>query len=574
MDSRRASYLSLAAILLLATLIQSVLLVRLPTISADGIIFIDIARDLAQAPLETIQTEDQHPGYPALLLAGTELVRRVGYAAHPDAWIAGGVLVSFVCGLLSVAVVWFFARDLFDVRLANVAAIVFAVLPVPRASAVDAQSDTPHALFYLLAAWMATTGISSGNLWRLAAAGAASGVAFWIRPEGLEVALLAVPFLIWQAWRSDWPWARRVTALGALAGAALLIVAPYPILTGKITSKQLPGATAQIARIAEQFSSDDGELPDSAATDVPADGAQTAPIIEPAQPPPTEEPAAVVSTEPQQQTAPPPNAAPPRLEARSGDDRLAFAPIAAKFGKAIEAFINSISQGLKFVFIPAYLLSTVALAWRRPPGIQIAFVALLGTLHIAILIALHVHAGYIAHRHVIPLVGLAAPFVALGTWQISEWMAKRLRVGSARVLPAVVAVCCLAVLPYTLRQLNREFVPVIEATRWVESRAGDNSGIVCNSPYVPFYAQLPVAELGPTAPTLAAALARTSDPARFDFAVLHVGAHAYRDQWWDQLAEAYQPVMELPVANASGRPAKVVVFRARQRGVRQATRPD
>ncbi len=95
---------------------------------------------------------------------------------------------------------WLFARDLFDETMASIAAIVFAVLPVPRADAVDAQSDTPHALFYLLAAWMAATGITSGSCRRLAAAGLACGVAFWIRPEGLEVALIAVPFLVWHGW--------------------------------------------------------------------------------------------------------------------------------------------------------------------------------------------------------------------------------------------------------------------------------------------------------------------------------------------------------------------------------------
>ena len=55
--SRRAAYASLAAILLLAAVIQAIMLARLLTISADGIIFIGIARDLAHSPIETMRAE-------------------------------------------------------------------------------------------------------------------------------------------------------------------------------------------------------------------------------------------------------------------------------------------------------------------------------------------------------------------------------------------------------------------------------------------------------------------------------------------------------------------------------------
>jgi Dolichyl-phosphate-mannose-protein mannosyltransferase len=547
--SRRASYAPLAAILLLATLIQAVLLARLPTISADGIIFIGMARHLAQAPIETMRVEDQHPGYPAMLLACTRVVHWVGYGAEPKSWMAGGVIVSFVCGLLSVAVVWFFARDLFDASLANMAAIVFTVLPVPRTSAVDAQSDTPHVLFYLLAAWMATTGIRSGNLWRLAAAGAASGVAYWIRPEGLEVALLALPFLIWHALRSEWSWRRRIAAVATLAAAALVVVAPYPILAGKITSKQLPGATAWIERIKDELAS----RPEPA----PASIQQPAAATEAAKTPPAPPiPAPGVATSP-----------------AATERRYSAAHVLSVLGGAFAAFINSICQGFKFVFITPYLFGTAALVWRRLPGIQVAFLSVLGATHIAILMGLQVFAGYIAHRHVIPLVALAMPFVALGLWQASSLVARLLRTRPAYCAVAVLGIGCAVVMPYTLRPLNREFLPVIEATRWIESRAEPGSGIVCNSPYVGFYGTLPVAELGPQTPTLKAALANGPAGARYDYAVLHVGAHAYQPEWLGQLEEFYRPVLELPVVNPPDRPAKVVVFEARELQARHAARP-
>ena len=44
--------------------------------------------------------------------------------------------------------VWCLARDLYDKRVANIAALVFAMLPLVRSLASDAQSDMPHMLFY------------------------------------------------------------------------------------------------------------------------------------------------------------------------------------------------------------------------------------------------------------------------------------------------------------------------------------------------------------------------------------------------------------------------------------------
>ena len=536
--SRYATYAPLAAILLFATALQAALLVRLPTVSADGIIFIGIARNLAEAPIETFRHQDQHPGYPAMLLACARAVQRLGYRGEPDSWMAGGIAASFICGVLSVAVVWLFARDLFDAQVANVAAIVFAVLPVPRAGAVDAQSDTPHALFYLLAAWLAATGITHGNLWRLGTAGLACGVAYWIRPEGLEVVLVALPLLAWHAWRAHWPWRKTSLALGTLAASALLVAAPYPILAGKLTSKQLPGAKHKIARAYQDLASS----PAPAATTVAAQPQAVSPDA----------------------SAPSPAAAESRHSAKVLGSSIALASV---------AFINSICQGFKFVFIPLYLLGNVALVWRRPAPIQIALIAILGAVHIAILMAVHVFSGYIAHRHVIPLVGLAMPFVALGIVQGSAWVAPLLRTRPAYVTAATLAICSVIVLPFTLRRLNREFLPVIEATRWVQSRAPAGSGIVCNSPYVGFYGTLPVAELCPAAPTLDEALAKAPPGAHYDFVVLHVNAHAYQPRWIDELARSYRQVLELPDLHSRDKPRKVLVFQAREGRVRHATLP-
>ncbi len=562
MDATRyRPYLPLAAILLGTAVLQAILLVRLPTISADGIIFIRVARELAAAPIETMRAEDQHPGFPAMLLAATSVLQACGYRDDPGVWVTGGLIVSLLAGVLSVAVVWCFAREMFDTTIANIAAIGFAVLPVPRAGAVDAQSDTPHALFYLLAAWMTSTGLANGSLWRLAAAGLASGLAFWIRPEGLEVAIVASPFILWQAFRVAWPWRKSILAMVAVAGLACVIATPYMLLAGKITSKQLlifkeepPPSYIERLAVAEET---DVELP---AEQVASGDKSVQQIV-----------SAATSVRSTPASGRPTNAPSPPSPI---DDEPEYSPelVASVIGLAFAAFINSICQGFKFVFIPFYLLGNVALAWRRPAGIQIAFLACLGVSHILILMAVYVFSGYIAHRHTIPLVGLAMPFAALGLYQTCGVLARWVHVPPRYLAVPTLLVCCLTVLPYTLRHLNREFLPVIEATTWVKSQLAPGDGVVCNSPYVGFYGRLPVAELSALSPTLDEALLKAPD-ARYDYVVLHVNAHGFQPRWVDELAPYYRPVREFDDPQTYRHPKKVVVYRAKDATIRNAARP-
>jgi 4-amino-4-deoxy-L-arabinose transferase-like glycosyltransferase len=563
MDAARfRPYRPLAAILLGTALLQAILLVRLPTISADGVTFIHIAKALATAPLETMHAEDQHPGFPAMILVTTRVLQACGYAGDPQAWIAGGLIVSFIAGILSVALVWCFAREMFDTTIANIAAIGFAVLPVPRAGAVDSQSDTPHVLFYLFAAWMASTGLATGNVRRLALAGLSSGLAFWIRPEGLEVALVASPFVLWQAFRAPWPWKKSGLALAAVAGVAFVVAAPYMLMASKITSKQLlvfkeNPAPSYIERLAEaeEAAEEAEEAAEEAAEAKERLAASPVPVTAPI-------------------AAAPVAAAAPVPAAPTVDDDPEYSPelVSSLIGLAFAAFINCICQGLKFVFIPFYLLGDVALVWRRPAGIQIAFLATLGVTHIAILMSVYVFSGYIAHRHTIPLVGLAMPFAALGLYQTSAVLARWCRVQPWHLAVPAMAICCAVVLPYTLRQLNREFLPVMEATEWVQARLAPGSGIVCNSPYPGFYSNRPIAELKPLSPTLNEALLKAPD-ARYDYAIVHVNAHDYRPEWLEQLAPYYHVVREIEDPYFYRVPKKVVILEVNETPIRNAALP-
>jgi hypothetical protein len=255
-----------------------------------------------------------------------------------------------------------------------------------------------------------------------------------------------------------------------------------------------------------------------------------------------------------------------------GDPEYSPELVSSLIGLAFAAFINCICQGLKFIFIPFYLLGDVALVWRRPAGIQIAFLATLGVTHILILMSVYVFSGYIAHRHTIPLVGLAMPFAALGLYQTSAVLARWCRIQPWHLAVPAMAICCAIVLPYTLRRLNREFIPVMEATKWVQAKLAPGSGIVCNSPYPGFYSNRPIAELKPLSPTLNEALLKAPD-ARYDYAIVHVNAHDYRPEWLEQLAPYYHVVREIEDPYFYRVPKKVVILEVNATPIRNAALP-
>jgi hypothetical protein len=572
--------------ILLAAALQTILLVRSPTISADGIIFTGIARDLARDPVAAFREHDQHPGFPAAMLATTRIAQALGYRAEPGAWMLGGRIVCFVCGLLSVWVVWLFTRALYDERAANIAAFVWAMLPLPRSLATDAQSDVPHMLLWLTAAWLAAVAVKTDRLGPLVGAAAVSAAAFWIRPEGLEVLVVSLLFVGWQGVRRQWTWRRVVTMSAAVAGVTIVIVAPYAIVSGKITSKQLPffkqqAAPTFIAQQAEVSKESPPEVSESlsapvappvnaSATEVPAPPGPSHAAGELAAKPPAEAAAEetatvkdqVVTHAPGETSAPIVVAELTPAKAPEPARRYSLSLVAKLAAGGMAALVECFCYGFRFVFIPFYLLGQWEMIRRQTSKTLIAFLWTLALLHMAALVWVYFVSGYISSRHVLPLVGLAMPFVALGVLYVEEKLTTRWPVPAPRIAVATLAACSLAVLPYAVRAYNREFVPVIEATRWINQRAESGSGIVCNSPYVGYYGALPTTILGPDALSLEAALARGDRGVQYDYAVLHVNAHDYRPQWYEQLQQRYRVVREYDDPIPARAPRKVVVFEA------------
>lgn len=526
----------IAAVLIAATL-QAVISARAYSIHVDGLTFIAIAQELSRDPLETIRIRDQHPGYPALILALATALRPVAGWSEPELWTHAALMASGICGILSVVVMWLFARRLFDVRVANIAAIAFAVLPLFRMIASDALSDTEHLFFYVLAAWLAAEGFARQQARWFAAAGAASGLAFWVRPEGLEIALIAglllgIQFVFGRRLRAG-------VALAAVACTSLLVVGAYVGVAGKITSKQLPWAKKR---------------------------AQPIFVIEESQAAVRAEQKAAAAASP---AAPPPAVAPAVIHKRV---------VARVAWKAIHNFIKNIVWGFRYVFLPLYLIGNVELYRRRPAWWVWNFPLWVGVLHFVVLCGVYFISGYIDQRHVMPLIALAMPFAALGVIWVGDKLAGLLAPRfSPRTCVAVVAVAsCLIVVPRTLVPMNPELQAVFVATHWVQQQSHGGDAVISNSPYIAFYAQLPGADLNPETTTVDAAVAQLPGGANFEFAVLDTQIIGYRPEWKEQLERNCSEVFRLVDPRSGRDETKVLVYRNRHAAERvtDATEPQ
>jgi 4-amino-4-deoxy-L-arabinose transferase-like glycosyltransferase len=441
----------LAAALLIAAVIQVAVVLRSPLVGKDSILFAQIARDLARDPAAAIRAAYQHPGYPAMVLAAHSIIARVSGPDAVRSWVRSLYLVSGVCGIFNVVALWLLAQRALDAQMAGVAAVLFAVLPLFRQEAADGMSDTPHLLFYLLALWLLLEGLVRRRWAYFALAGAASGAAYWIRPEGLSVALVGAALLGWQFLRLDRS-RRCLFFLGGLLLAAGIVAAPYVLIKGRITEKK--DVTSLFA---------------SKQTAAPSSGAAVA-----------SGPAAGPAAAPEETASSPPPAR-PGLSARMPFRWLA--ELAQRYLLAIRYFL--------------LLPLAVAIFWKaspRPRREARVLLAAVAVFHLFLLFLLFAIAGYLDQRHVMVLVVVTLLWAAAGMVAVAEWLssgglgewARRFSPGALVIFFA--AACVAGLAPRSLRPEHTQWVPLLKAAQWLRTHADADDRILSNSPYVLFYA--------------------------------------------------------------------------------------
>ena len=546
----------LVVALALTAALQVGVTLRSPVIAWDGVTFITIAKRLQFEPAKVIREQDQHPGYPAMILATYWAVGRFLSESSLVAWAASARLTSWLCGLLSIVVFWVFARRTFDARTAAVSTILVAVLPLLRQNAADGMSGTPHLLFYLLAAWMMKEGLTSWRTWWFLGAGVSSGLAYWVRPEGLSVAVvgvfvLGIVFVRGQQRR----WGVVALSLATLVAATALVAAPYALIKGKLTSKK---------DYWQLLAPDRQALGTPAGTSPSPAGVSPRPAPARPAPPPSPTPAA---REPKRVKRPNPGHAP----AAEKPDRVKTAPArSSALMKALLVVGGTFRDALRLELLLPFAVGLFAGSRPKlqpPVGLLLLFLVLF---HAALVFGLDLIAGYVSERHLIPVLPLLSPWVAAGVIRIAAWLGTLGSAGrraedvgsrSRWALGALMVVIVVVNSRVSLRGLHRRHAGCRVAAAWAGARANPSDVVLSNSNYVLYYSGISSRHVD-TPEQLAAAL-KAPGASRFRFVVLFAKEGTLEPEWLAALAGRYERVELEGLERRDTHRYKAAVFEAK-----------
>lgn len=436
--SWRASIQLAAIILPVALAIRLYLILTCTIVSRDTVTFVRYAQYLGQSPVAAMRANDQHPLYPTLVLGLHQVRRMLGAADGPASWALSAQIVACIGGLACVVAVYLLARQLFDERVACLAALFMVFLPEGCQYSADGLSDMPHLAIYLFALTAAVRGFDRASIGYLAAAGLLSGLAYLTRPEGLGVA--AVTCLALVRFPRTWSFRKRMPVAFCTLAAFLVMAGPYSVVTGKVVPKK---SLKKLFHL-------------EASLRASVDG--------------------------------PPAASPPvQVASLAGSaDSTSLIEVLPKF---IEKWARSLRVTYLLLFVGALLLPLA----HRPSGVSIALLtAAAGVQTVAVLSVATSH-GYFSLRHMMVLAALCLPHAAAAGDYLIGLMRDRVRwlKGPARAPLVLLAVVVGPTLPWMLEPIHADLAYYERVIDYIRKNYPRDAGVLTTRMRIPFFADHP-----------------------------------------------------------------------------------
>jgi len=491
--ARRGRAVALLAIVVLAAFgVRLFVGLRAEMISRDGAKFLWYAQGLSRQPLAEMRARDQHPLYPALVLAthqvleGLRPICGVVPADPVRSWPLAGVIVTLAGGLAVVVAVYLLANSLFDARVALMAALLAAAAAEFCQLSADVLTDMPHLAVYLLAMVAGIRGVRDRKRICLFLAGVLSGAAFLIRPEGAEVAVVMVVGAAMVA--RSWPLRDRAIGVLAVCIGAALVASPYMAVTGKLVPKKSIKHMLWGSKPGDESS---GFFQTAPSTCSAVFTSSTRRRLQPARPL-----VRIASVLPMLVSA---RARSPRLFDVFGSlntyiptgqcDQTTLASVAGR--ELLHAWGLIAQDWVRALRVTLLLPAIVWLIRRRRPGVEMIGSRLVATalvLHVVIASALIIRFDYwtwFSLRHVMVLAALTLPFSAAGIAAVLDLLP------SPRRRLAVIALAVGLVgptLPWMLETRYADLVHLRRAGEWVRKHGESSPAVMTTRHRVAFYA--------------------------------------------------------------------------------------
>ena len=434
-STMRQDFVFLSVLLTITLCIGIYLIATTVVISSDGVTFINYAKNLEISSTQTIIQEDQHPGYPVMILLAHKIPKFFGKHKPVFGWIYSAQSMSLMFRLFTVAVLYFIGKDLVGSKFSFLAILILILLPKPAKYGSDALSDWPHMFFLAAGMLLLMRGAVGGKWWLFGFAGASAGAGYLIRPECAQIVVYGFLWLIRQLFCrkriSSRP--KTVVALSLLLIGFIAAAGPYMRLKGAVFPKKQVGEFAVNRPFVEIHHSQRQLVSDTAST-VPSD-------------------------------------------------------IAGAFGRLFE----NIGDTLMWFFVPALLIGLYK-SFRDVNRYEARqfFVIVFAGLNIAIMIWLYCNAGYMSVRHSLPLVAFTIFYIPVGLQVCASWLQKRFPKGKQRpgfwfvVLTSTgIAICT----PKLFRPLHQDKLIHRKAARWLAENTEKDDLIVVPDSRISFYSE-------------------------------------------------------------------------------------
>ncbi len=232
MSSRRW----LLAVVAFSASLHLVGMARTPLPAQDGLKFLRVARQFQSQPwADVVRSSDQHPLYSALIAAAEPAVSLL-ISAKPDAWRIAAQGVSVLAALAMLWPLHRLTSRLFDERTANLAVLLYALLPFPAAIGHDTLSDSLALSFTVAALCLGESTLRTYSWASAIGCGVAAGLGFLTRPE---VALVPPGVALAAVWRRR-GWSGELAVFGrlvAMSASILVFVGGYAMVKGELSEK-------------------------------------------------------------------------------------------------------------------------------------------------------------------------------------------------------------------------------------------------------------------------------------------------------------------------------------------------
>jgi hypothetical protein len=214
-------------LVILALCIGIYLIFTTAVISKDGTTFIDYAKNFEISPTETLAQQEQHPGYPVLILGIQKITRFLTKSQSVISWVYSAQSITFIFRILAITVLYFLGKELVGAHHSFFALLILILLPKPAHYGSDALSDWPHMFFLVAGILLLMRGAISKKWWLFGFAGLLSGTGYLIRPECIQVIVYGMLWLTLQLF-----WSKRLMSKSKTTLALVLLLIGFFVLAG------------------------------------------------------------------------------------------------------------------------------------------------------------------------------------------------------------------------------------------------------------------------------------------------------------------------------------------------------